>query len=261
MKKFFYVLLPSFCIIALVIATSVNADTKVEQINMNTKICFGLKRGENHERPDLGKKNMELFNKYGVLAIGNENSKNIYITFDLGYEAGYTESILDTLKSNNVKATFFITAYYLNTNTDLVKQMIEEGHIVGNHTVNHKVLPDISEKELEKEIMDLHTILYEKTGYEMKYIRPPKGEYSEFVLKKCNELGYKTVMWSFAYDDWDENKQNRTEYGKEKILSNLHNGEIMLLHGTSKDNMEILDECIKEIKNEGYLIKSLDEFE
>ena len=134
MKKFFYVLLPSFCIIALVIATSVNADTKVEQINMNTKICFGLKRGENHERPDLGKKNMELFNKYGVLAIGNENSKNIYITFDLGYEAGYTESILDTLKSNNVKATFFITAHYLNTNTDLVKQMIEEGHIVGNHT-------------------------------------------------------------------------------------------------------------------------------
>lgn len=261
MKKFFYVLLPSFCILALVIATSVNADTKVEQINMNTKICFGLKRGENHERPDLGKKNMELFNKYGVLAIGNENSKNIYITFDLGYEAGYTESILDTLKSNNVKATFFITAHYLNTNTDLVKQMIEEGHIVGNHTVNHKVLPDISEKELEKEIMDLHTILYEKTGYEMKYIRPPKGEYSEFVLKKCNELGYKTVMWSFAYDDWDENKQNRTEYGKEKILSNLHNGEIMLLHGTSKDNMEILDECIKEIKNEGYLIKSLDEFE
>ena len=261
MKKFFYVLLPSFCIIALVIATSVNADTKVEQINMNTKICFGLKRGENHERPDLGKKNMELFNKYGVLAIGNENSKNIYITFDLGYEAGYTESILDTLKSNNVKASFFITAHYLNTNTDLVKQMIEEGHIVGNHTVNHKVLPDISEKELEKEIMDLHTILYEKTGYEMKYIRPPKGEYSEFVLKKCNELGYKTVMWSFAYDDWDENKQNRTEYGKEKILSNLHNGEIMLLHGTSKDNMEILDECIKEIKNEGYLIKSLDEFE
>ena len=261
MKKFFYVLLPSFCIIALVIATSVNADTKVEQINMNTKICFGLKRGENHERPDLGKKNMELFNKYGVLAIGNENSKNIYITFDLGYEAGYTESILDTLKSNNVKATFFITAHYLNTNTDLVKQMIEEGHIVGNHTVNHKVLPDISEKELEKEIMDLHTILYEKTGYEMKYIRPPKGEYSEFVLKKCNELGYKTVMWSFAYDDWDENKQNRTEYGKEKILSNLHNGEIMLLHGTSKDNMEILDECIKEIKKEGYLIKSLDEFE
>ena len=261
MKKFFYVLLPSFCIIALVIATSVNADTKVEQLNMNTKICFGLKRGLNHERPDLGAKNMELFNKYGVLAIGSENSKNIYITFDLGYEAGYTENILDTLKSNGVKATFFITAHYLNTNTDLVKRMIEEGHIVGNHTVNHKVLPDISEAEIEKEIMDLHTILYEKTGYEMKYVRPPKGEYSEYVLKKCNELGYKTVMWSFAYDDWDENKQGRTEYGKEKILSNLHNGEIMLLHGTSKDNMEILDECIKEIKKEGYTIKSLDEFE
>ena len=127
--------------------------------------------------------------------------------------------------------------------------------------MNHKSLPEISEAELEKEIMDLHTILYEKTGYEMKYARPPTGEYSESNLNKLNELGYKTVMWSFAYDDWDENKQGRTEYGKEKILSNLHNGEIMLLHGTSKDNMEILGECIKEIKNQGYNIKSLEEFE
>lgn len=129
------------------------------------------------------------------------------------------------------------------------------------HTVNHKSLPEISEAEVEKEIMNLHTILYEKTGYEMKYVRPPKGEYSESNLSKINELGYKTVMWSFAYDDWDENKQGRTEYGKEKVLSNLHNGEIILLHGTSKDNMEILDECLKEIKNQGYNIKSLDEFE
>ena len=259
MKKFFYLLIPIICIVIItVIVTSVYAGTG--EIS-NKKICFGLKRADNHERPDLGSENLKLFDKYGVLAIGNENSKNVYLTFDLGYEAGYTENILDTLKENNVSATFFITAHYLNTNTDLVKRMIEEGHIVGNHTVNHKSLPEISEAELEKEIMDLHTILYEKTGYEMKYARPPKGEYSESNLNKLNELGYKTVMWSFAYDDWDENKQGRTEYGKEKILSNLHNGEIMLLHGTSKDNMEILGECIKELKNQGYNIKSLEEFE
>lgn len=133
MKKFFYVLVPSFCIIALVLAVSVNAKTGTN-VDINTKICFGIKRGVNHERPDLGTQNMELFNKYGVMAIGSENSKNIYITFDLGYEAGYTENILDTLKANDVKAAFFITAHYLNTNTDLVKRMIEEGHIVGNHT-------------------------------------------------------------------------------------------------------------------------------
>ena len=240
MKKFFYLLIPIICIVIItVIVTSVYAETG--EIS-HKKICFGIKRGENHERPDLGSENLKLFEKYGVLAIGNKNSKNVYLTFDLGYEAGYTENMLDTLKENNVPATFFITAHYLNTHTDLVKRMVEEGHIVGNHTVNHKSLPEISEAEVEKEIMNLHTILYEKTGYEMKYVRPPKGEYSESNLSKINELGYKTVMWSFAYDDWDENKQGRTEYGKEKVLSNLHNGEIILLHGTSKDNMEILDE-------------------
>ena len=259
MKKFCYVLIPSFCILALILAVSVSAGSTGN--SSRTKICFGIKRGENHERPDLGSKNIELFEKYNVMALGNEKSKNIYLTFDMGYEAGYTEKILDVLKENEVKATFFITAHYLNTSTDLVKRMIEEGHIVGNHTVNHKCLPEISEAEIEKEIMNLHTILYEKTGYEMKYIRPPKGEYSEFVLNKCNNLGYTTVMWSFAYDDWDENNQGRTEYGKQKILDNLHNGEIILLHATSKDNMKILDECIKKIKKQGYQIKSIDEFE
>jgi len=95
----------------------------------------------------------------------------------------------------------------------------------------------------------------------MKYLRPPKGEYSERTLQICNELNYQTIMWSFAYDDWEESKQGREAYGKEKILNNLHNGEVMLLHGTSKDNSNILDEIIKEIKKQGYEIKSLDEFE
>lgn len=107
--------------------------------------------------------------------------------------------------------------------------------------------------------MDLHTAIYEKFGYEMKYIRPPKGEYSERVLQICSNLNYKVVMWSFAYDDWDEEKQGREEYGKKKILDNLHNGEVMLLHGTSKDNMNILDECVKLIKDEGYEFGMLNE--
>ena len=121
-------------------------------------------------------------------------------------------------------------------------------------------MPDITQEELEKEIMDLHTAVYEKFGYEMKYIRPPKGEYSEKSLQICNSLKYQTVMWSFAYDDWEESKQGREEYGKSKILDNLHPGEIMLLHATSKDNMNILDECIKKIKEEGYEFKKLEEF-
>ena len=226
----------------------------------NQKIGWGIKRAKDHKQPDLGTKNKALIEKYNGIAIGKENDKNVYLTFDNGYEAGYTSKILDVLKENNVTATFFITAHYLNSEPELVKRMIDEGHIIGNHTVNHPSLPDVSDTKIKEEIMNLHTALVEKTGYEMKYVRPPKGEYSERVLSICKNLGYTTVMWSLAYDDWDENKQGREEYGKQKILDNIHPGAVILLHATSKDNSEILDFCIKEIKNMGYEFKSLDEF-
>lgn len=174
---------------------------------------------------------------------------------------GYTTKILETLKNNNVKAAFFITAHFLNTQAELVKQMIEEGHVVGNHTTNHKSMPELSEEEIKKELMDLHISLYEKFNYDMKYIRPPKGEFSEKSAAYTNSLGYKTVMWSFAYEDWNENKQPKIENAKTKILENLHNGEIMLLHGNSKTNTDILNEIIVESKNMGYEFKSLEEFE
>ena len=122
-------------------------------------------------------------------------------------------------------------------------------------------MPDLGEEEIEKEVMDLHKSIYEKFGYEMKYIRPPKGEFSERTLKVTNSLGYKTVMWSFAYEDWNEDKQPDEEQAKKKILDNLHNGEIMLLHGNSKTNTNILDSVIKEAKNMGYEFKSLDQFQ
>ena len=131
---------------------------------------------------------------------------------------------------------------------------------LGNHTVNHKSMPTLTDDKVEEEIMNLHKAIYEKTGYEMKYIRPPMGEYSERTIAKSNFLGYKTVMWSFAYKDWDEKNQPEIEYAKKMIISNVHNGEVMLLHGNSKTNTEVLDYIIKEIKNMGYEFKSLDEF-
>ena len=185
----------------------------------------------------------------------------IYLTFDEGYEAGYTEKFLEILKKNEVKATFFITAHYVNTQPDLVKKMLDDGHIVGNHTVNHKSMPDLSNEQIKEEVMNLHKSVYEKFGYEMKYIRPPKGEYSERTIEYTNTLGYKTVMWSFAYEDWDEKKQPDENASQEKIIKNLHNGEIMLLHGNSKTNTNILDSVIKDAKNMGYEFKSLEEFE
>ena len=122
------------------------------------------------------------------IAIGNPDKKYVYLTFDEGYEAGYTSKILDVLKENDVKAAFFITGHYLNSASDLVKRMIDEGHIVGNHTVNHKSMPDLTDEKIKEEVMNLHQAVFEKFGYEMKYLRPPMGEYSERTLLETREI-------------------------------------------------------------------------
>ena len=229
----------SVCMIQLNIGNekiqSVNA-----QIGDNKTIGWGIKRNNNNIQPDVGANNKKILEENGGICLGKDNEKNIYLTFDAGYEAGHTEKILDVLKENDVKATFFITSHYLNTASDKVERMINE--------------------EIEKEIMRLHQAVYEKFNYEMKYIRPPKGEFNERTLKKCEELGYKTVMWSFAYCDWDEKKQPSLEEGKKMITQNFHSGEIILLHSNSKTNSEVLDTIIKEAKNQGYEFKSLEQF-
>ena len=254
-------------VLIAIILLSIIKNQKENIINTNAetlstkKIEWGIKRNDNHEQPDVGGENKKILEENNGICLGNKENKTIYLTFDEGYEAGYTSQILEILKENDVKATFFLTAHYVNTQPELVQQMIDEGHIIGNHTVNHKSIPSLTEEEIKKEVMDLHQSVYEKFGYEMKYIRPPKGEFSEKSLQVTNSLGYKTVMWSFAYEDWNEEKQPDEEKAKEKILNNLHNGEIMLLHGNSKTNTNILDSVIKEAKNKGYEFRSLDEFE
>lgn len=268
MKKYFYI----FSILTIAIFTfsiiSLNKEQETIQTSANPfeslsgkKIEWGIKRNDNHEQPDLGSLNKKIIDEAKGIAMGNKDSKKVYLTFDEGYEAGYTEKILEVLKQNNVKACFFITAHYVNTKPELVQKMINEGHTIGNHTVNHKSMPSLSLEQIDSEVMTLHRAIYEKFGYEMKYLRPPKGEYSEKSVAYCNSLGYTHVMWSFAYDDWDENKQGREEYAKKKILGNIHNGAVILLHGNSKDNTNILDYCIKEIKQMGYEFATLDQFE
>lgn len=195
------------------------------------------------------------------IALGNKDSNKIYLTFDSGYEAGFTEDILATLRKTNVKATFFITAHYLNTAEDLVKKMIEDGHIVGNHTVNHKDITSLSHEDLKSEVMNLHTAMVEKTGYEMHYFRPPKGEFSKYSLNFLRNLGYTTVLWSNAYDDWNTEKQGRVAYGKQKLLDNLHNGCVILMHSTSRDNKDLLEDFINEARKMGYEFETLDNFE
>jgi len=252
-------------VIFIIFVAGISSSFKGYNVNTralsNKKIEWGIKRNNNHQQPDLGQKNYEILNEFDGYVIGSKEKKYIYLTFDVGYDNGYMGKILDTLRENDVKAAFFITGQFVKTSSDTLKKMIEEGHIIGNHTVNHKSLPNCTEEVIEQEVMNLHKKIYEEFNYEMKYMRPPKGEYSEKSLAYIQKLGYIPVMWSFAYDDWDEQKQGREEYGKKKILDNLHNGEIMLLHATSKDNANILDEIIKKAKEEGYQFKSLDEFE
>ena len=245
----------SICVIQL------NESSIIETTADSEKtIGWGIKRAKNNMQPDVGAANKMMLEENSGICLGNNIDKNIYLTFDEGYESGYTSKILDILKENDVKATFFITAHYLNTASELVERMINEGHTVGNHTCNHPSMPSISDEEIEKELMQLHQAVYEKFNYEMKFVRPPKGEFNERTLKKSLSLGYKTVMWSFAYFDWDEKKQPSIEDAKNMIIINFHPGEIMLLHPNSKTNSEVLDMIIKEAKNQGYEFKVLEQF-
>ncbi len=250
-----------YCFSTMLIQNTNQEITTTTNAISNQKIGWGIKRNDNHEQPDLGANRLKVLSENNGIAIGNKESKKIYLTFDQGYEAGYTKEILKVLKENNVTATFFITAHYLNTQPELIKQMIEENHIIGNHTVKHKSMPDLSNEEIKEEILTLHQTIYEKFQYEMKYMRPPMGEYSERSLITTNQLGYTTVMWSFAYKDWEENNQPSQEEAIKKITENFHPGEIMLLHGNSKTNANILPEIIKQAREQGYEFYSLDEFE
>lgn len=228
----------------------------------NQKCAWGfVRKGEGVTPEFYGPYTKPLDNNNGIY-VGNKNEKVIYLTFDEGYENGYTSSILDTLKEKDVTATFFVTMPYVKQNPDLVKRMIDEGHIVGNHTVNHPSMPEITNNEkLAKEVMDLHDYILENFNYKMSYLRPPKGEYSERTVKLCLDLGYRHVLWSFAYADWDANNQKGSDYAKKMIYGNIHNGCVMLLHAVSKDNATVLGDVIDELRNKGYEFCSLDDFE
>ncbi len=225
----------------------------------NTMYGWGLKKNVNAP-PEVPETIQELIHTYDGLYLDTV-PKTLYLTFDEGYENGYTGQILDVLKKQDVKAAFFVTGPYLKKETELVKRMFDEGHIVGNHTVGHPSMPQLSgTKEVATEITELADMCQELYGQKMHYFRPPRGEYSERTLKITQDLGYKTVFWSFAYKDWEVNSQKGTDHAYEQIMKGVHDGAILLLHAVSKDNAEVLDRVITDLKNQGYQFRSLDEF-
>ena len=186
----------------------------------------------------------------------NEPDNCIYLTFDEGYENGYTPQILDILKEKGVTATFFVTYDYASRNPDLIKRMIDEGHIVGNHSYTHPSMPELTVEDMVTEIKGLSEYIKDKFGYEMTTFRPPMGEFSQQSLGVAKALGYKSVFWSFAYKDWETENQPDLEDAYNKITSASHSGAIYLLHAVSSTNTAILGSVIEYWQDNGYTVKA-----
>ena len=212
-------------------------------------------------KPPIADVSAEELAKYNAYYIDNTEKKVLYLTFDAGYENGNTPAILDALKKHNATAAFFIVGHYLESSPDLVKRMIDEGHIVANHSYHHPDMSGMGKEEFQKELGDLESLYRETFGQEMaKFYRPPQGKYSENNLKLARELGYKTIFWSLAYVDWNVDDQPTREDALEKLTKRVHPGAVVLLHTTSKTNGEILDEVLTKWEEMGYSFKSLEDF-
>ena len=211
--------------------------------------------------PPVGPASGAQLAKYDAAYLGDTNQKVLYLTFDAGYENGCTAKILDVLKKHEVPAAFFLVGNYIEKNADLVRQMVAEGHTVGNHTMHHYDMSKLTDKAaFQKELDDL-AALYEKTvGQPLpKYYRPPQGIYSEENLRHARELGYKTVFWSLAYVDWNNDSQPTKETAFGKLIPRTHDGAVVLLHSTSRTNAEILDELLTKWKAMGYRFAPIEE--
>ena len=211
--------------------------------------------------PPIGNAGKDQLRQYDAAYIGEPTEKVLYLTFDAGYENGCTQKILDVLKEQNVPAAFFLVGNYIQKNADLVRRMAEEGHIVANHTMHHYDMSKLTDKAaFARELQDLEALYKETMGQEMpKYYRPPQGIYSEENLKMAQELGYKTVFWSLAYVDWNNDSQPTKEQAFSKLLPRTHPGAVVLLHSTSQTNAEILEELLSKWKEEGYRFGTLEE--
>ncbi len=240
--------------LALEVSLTSNAAAKRDYSALDTE-CHGYGQGVRFDELNRPMGAVEFNNgcsAYNALAIKNTEEKTINLTFDQGYENGFTSKILDTLKEKGVKATFFVVGDYVKRQPELVKRMIDEGHTVGSHSMSHYSMPTLSEEECAEEISSLHELVSEKFGIEMTLFRPPKGEYSEKSLAVTADMGYKTVLWSFAYADWDVNNQPEPSAALEKLCERAHPGAIYLLHSVSETNAEILGDFIDRMTASGY---------
>ena len=212
-------------------------------------------------KPPVANASMDYLKKFDAYYAEDTDKKELFLTFDAGYENGHTAKILDTLKKHNFKATFFVVGNFIETSPDLVKRMVKEGHLVGNHTFTHPDMSEIATEEaFHQELSKLEDLFEKTTGKKMKkYYRPPQGKYSESNLKMAKEMGYHTIFWSLAYVDWYESDQPTREEALEKMVPRIHPGAIVLLHSTSATNAQVLDELLTRWEEKGYSFKRVDQ--
>lgn len=256
-KSFLFIVTTIVLIVAFIYIDSLKKENTINVISLD----WGLNFEKDGEVP-IGNASAEYLKQFGAYYVGETAEKKIYLTFDAGYENGYTSHILDVLFKNDVQATFFLVGTYLKENQQLVKRMIQEGHIIGNHTNDHLDLSKTNdEKVFNDELISFEEIYFDILGQKMKKLyRPPEGKFNETNLIFAQKIGYNTIFWSLAYEDWYNQKQPTKEAAFSTLLPRIHPGIILLLHSTSKTNSEILDELIIKIKDMGYSFESLNDF-
>ncbi|WP_146553084.1 MULTISPECIES: polysaccharide deacetylase family protein [Rummeliibacillus] len=222
------------------------------------EFSWGFKKAQNEVPPEAGANFDQLLEKYGAVYKGKSDDKVMYLTFDCGYENGYTESILDTLKKENIQATFFLTGHYLTSATPLVKRMINEGHEIGNHSDKHPNMARLTKQQMLDEWQRFDKKLAELTDVERTvYARPPEGVFSEELLKAGQEAGYRHIFWSVAFKDWIKDKPQGWQYAYDNLMSQIHPGAIILMHTVSPDNAAALPKFIKDAEKKGYRFDSI----
>jgi peptidoglycan-N-acetylmuramic acid deacetylase len=246
-------LLALVCVISLTTLTSAAP--------MDKTYHFGFKKSKNGQLANIDQEGFKgMLQQNEAIFLGDTDQKVLYLTFDNGYENGYTEKVLDVLKAKKVPATFFVTGQYIKDQPDLLKRMVAEGHIIGNHSWSHPDVSQISNEKLQDELDRVKQAATEVTGQkEMKYLRTPRGIFNNRSLAYSKQLGYTNVFWSVAYKDWDTKAQKGAQYAYDKVTAQLHPGAVILLHSVSKDNTEALGRIIDEAHKQGYEFKSLDD--
>lgn len=220
---------------------------------------WGYKKGQEGTAPDVGRYEGIIEGQHGIY-LDHDATNELYLTFDNGYEEGYTEQVLDILEKEHVPATFFVTGHYVEEEPELVQRMVKDGHIIGNHSYDHPDFTKMSKEDVSKELVSLEKAVADVTDQkEMQYVRPPRGTFNEETLSWGNALGYTHVFWSLAFTDWNTDQQKGWEYAYDSIMNQLHPGAIILLHTVSSDNAEALEKVIQDAKEEGYVFKSVDD--